>query len=67
MERSAGISVIFAKNLDLKQTLLIFPFLSVFTAFSQSDSILTENKLNEIIISATKAKQTVNELPIPII
>jgi outer membrane receptor for ferrienterochelin and colicins len=66
MERSSGISVIFAKNLDLKQSLFIFPLLSVFTAFSQSDSILTENKLNEVIISATKTNQTVNELPIPI-
>jgi outer membrane receptor for ferrienterochelin and colicins len=50
----------------LKQSLFIFPLLSVFTAFSQSDSILTENKLNEVIISATKTNQTVNELPIPI-
>ena len=60
------IKSIFAKNLDLKQSLFIFPLLSVFTAFSQSDSILTENKLNEVIISATKTNQTVNELPIPI-
>ncbi|MBT5273593.1 MAG: TonB-dependent receptor [Flavobacteriales bacterium] len=50
----------------MKQSLFIFPLLSVFTAFSQSDSILTENKLNEVIISATKTNQTVNELPIPI-
>ena len=31
------ISVIFVKNLDLKQSLFIFPLLSVFTAFSQNN------------------------------
>ena len=66
MESSSGISVIFAKNLDLKQSLFIFPLLSFFTVFSQSDSILTENKLNEVIISSTKTNQTIHELPIPI-
>lgn len=54
------------QNLDLKQTLFIFTLLSFFSAFSQSDSILTDNKLNEVIISTTKTNQTENELPIPI-
>lgn len=36
-----------------------------FNAFGQSDSILVEKKINEVIISATKTSQTINQLPIP--
>ena len=62
------IKSIFAKNLDLKQSLFIFSLLPFFSAFGQNinDSSLVNRKLKEVIISATKTNQTVNELPIPI-
>lgn len=42
-------------------------FVSVFTAFSQSDSVLIQNKLNEVIISATKTSQTRSQIPVPVV
>ena len=46
--------------------LLILTLLFALPVFGQSDSILIKKKLQEVIISATKTNQTVNELPIPI-
>ena len=40
---------------------------SVFTAFSQSDSVLIQSKLNEVIISATKISQTRSQIPLPVV
>jgi outer membrane receptor for ferrienterochelin and colicins len=51
----------------LKSTLFIFLLLSVLTAFSQSDTILVEKKIKEVMISATKTSRTINQLPIPVV
>ncbi len=51
----------------MKLILVILLFVSVFNAFSQSDSVLIQNKLNEVIISATQTSQTINQLPIPVV
>ena len=41
--------------------------LFVLTAFGQSDSIFVEKKLKEVMISATKTSQTINQLPLPVV
>lgn len=51
----------------LKPLLFILPLLSVFIAFGQSDSVLIEKKIKEVMISATKTSQTINQLPVPVV
>ncbi|MEC7864130.1 MAG: Plug domain-containing protein, partial [Bacteroidota bacterium] len=51
----------------MKPVLFILFLLSVVPASGQSDSILIEKKLKEVMISATKTSQTINELPVPVV
>lgn len=49
----------------MKTVLFLLSLLSFVHAFGQSDSILIEKKIQEVMISATQTSQTINQLPIP--
>ena len=51
----------------MKPVLFILFLLIFDTAYGQSDSILIEKKIKEVMISATKTSQTINELPVPVV